>query len=240
MAGGRFSGSDDSAGLFEQRRVLAEPLDDDRASRKPGGDGPAGGFRVAHDDEPTVREQPAGDHRQHLHAGARGRVGADPKGRIQARGHFTTHPNMPTMDADQTLRAFARRSCQEVLHRNVKQSVGLSHPNGCVHLLAEPWAAEVGQDDYGVGGEDEGDRAIDGTSSRVVPWSGAPARGRGAYVRTCRAARRAGVARSRSAARRGDPSSDRGARSPLRRETGDAGTRPVAFSPQAQGCRMTQ
>jgi len=52
-------------------------------------------------------------------------VTRDPKGRIEDRAYFSTDPDM---DADEVLRAFARRWSEEVLHRNVKQSLGLAEP----------------------------------------------------------------------------------------------------------------
>ena len=52
-------------------------------------------------------------------------VTRDPKGGIEDRAYFSTDPSM---DADEVLRTFARRWSEEVLHRNVKQSLGLAEP----------------------------------------------------------------------------------------------------------------
>lgn len=52
-------------------------------------------------------------------------VTRDPQGRIEDRAYFSTDP---TMDADDVMRTFARRWCEEVLHRNLKQSLGLGEP----------------------------------------------------------------------------------------------------------------
>jgi hypothetical protein len=52
-------------------------------------------------------------------------VTRDPRGRIEDRAYFSTDANM---DADETLGTFARRWSEEVLHRNVKQSLGLAEP----------------------------------------------------------------------------------------------------------------
>ena len=52
-------------------------------------------------------------------------VTRDPKGRIEDRAYFSTDASM---DGDGVLRVFAHRWSQEVLHRNVKQSLGLDEP----------------------------------------------------------------------------------------------------------------
>lgn len=52
-------------------------------------------------------------------------VTRDPKGRIEDRAYFTTDPDLSIEDI---ARGFARRWPQEVLHRNVKQHLGLEHP----------------------------------------------------------------------------------------------------------------
>lgn len=52
-------------------------------------------------------------------------VTRDPKGRIEDRTYFSADSSM---DADDVLRTFARRWSEEVLHRNVKQALGLDEP----------------------------------------------------------------------------------------------------------------
>lgn len=53
-------------------------------------------------------------------------VTRDPNRRIDDRAYFSTDPSM---DGDEVLAVFAHRWCQEVLHRNVKQSLGLDEPH---------------------------------------------------------------------------------------------------------------
>ena len=52
-------------------------------------------------------------------------VTRDPKGRIEDRAYFSTDPALSVDDIAQT---FARRWSQEVLHRNVKQHLGIEDP----------------------------------------------------------------------------------------------------------------
>lgn len=52
-------------------------------------------------------------------------VTRDPAGRIEDRAYFSTDPTMTVVEI---LSTFARRWSQEVMYRNVKQHVGLDHP----------------------------------------------------------------------------------------------------------------
>ena len=49
----------------------------------------------------------------------------DPKGRIEDRAYFSTHPEF---SVEEIAQGFSRRWAQEVLHRDTKQALGLSDP----------------------------------------------------------------------------------------------------------------